>query len=239
MQRDQAISYSNIGTWSEAKLELIRKYGTAYSTILSKRPRLTHVYIDAFAGAGMHVSRKTGELVQGSPIQALEIDPPFAEYHFIDTDGEKVEALRLAAGARTGVHIYQGDANVLLLDRVFPQVQYEGFQRALCLLDPYGLHLDWRVLETAGRMRSVEIFLNFPMLDINRNALLNDTSKADPAQVARLTRFWGDESWRDVVYESYGSEFFQLEIKRRTSRSALVDAFQKRLKEITKLSRER
>jgi three-Cys-motif partner protein len=190
MQRDQAISYSNIGTWSEAKLELIRKYGTAYSTILSNRPRLTHVYIDAFAGAGMHVSRKTGELVQGSPIQALEIDPPFAEYHFIDTDGEKVEALRLAARSRTGVHIYQGDANVLLLDRVFPQVQYEGFQRALCLLDPYGLHLDWRVLETAGRMRSVEIFLNFPMLDINRNALLNDTSKADPAQVARLTRFW-------------------------------------------------
>jgi three-Cys-motif partner protein len=123
MQRDQAISYSNIGTWSEAKLELIRKYGTAYSTILSNRPRLTHVYIDAFAGAGMHVSRKTGELVQGSPIQALEIDPPFAEYHFIDTDGEKVEALRLAARARTGVHIYQGDANVLLLDRVFPQVQ--------------------------------------------------------------------------------------------------------------------
>src|SRR5215216_4378783 len=52
MQRDQAISYSNIGTWSEAKLELIRKYGTAYSTILSNRPRLTHVYIDAFAGAG-------------------------------------------------------------------------------------------------------------------------------------------------------------------------------------------
>lgn len=190
MQRDQAISYSNIGTWSEAKLELIRKYGTAYSTILSNRPRLTHVYIDAFAGAGMHVSRKTGELVQGSPIQALEIDPPFAEYHFIDTDGEKVEALRLAARSRTGVHIYQGDANVLLLDRVFPQVQYEGFRRALCLLDPYGLHLDWRVLETAGRMRSVEIFLNFPMLDINRNALLNDTSKADPAQVARLTRFW-------------------------------------------------
>jgi three-Cys-motif partner protein len=79
MQRDQAVSYSNIGTWSEAKLELIRKYGTAYSTILSNRPRLTHVYIDAFAGAGMHVSRKTGELVQGSPIQALEIDPPFAE----------------------------------------------------------------------------------------------------------------------------------------------------------------
>jgi three-Cys-motif partner protein len=224
MPRGQAKSYSDIGTWSEAKLELIRKYGKAYSTILSSRRGLTHAYIDAFAGAGMHVSRETGELIQGSPIQALEIDPPFAEYHFIDANGEKVEALRLAAGDRPGVHIYQGDANVELLNRVFPQVRYEAFRRALCLLDPYGLHLDWRVLETAGRMKSVEIFLNFPMLDINRNALLNDPSKADPAQVARLTRFWGDESWRDVVYESHGSEFFKLEIKRRASRSALVNA---------------
>ena len=37
-----------------------------------------------------------------------------------------MEGLRLAAGARTGVHIYQGDANVLLLDRVFPQVQLKS-----------------------------------------------------------------------------------------------------------------
>ncbi len=227
-----ATNYSDIGAWSEAKLELVRKYGKAYSTILSRRPNLTHAYIDAFAGAGMHVSRKTGELIQGSPVQALEISPPFAEHHFIDTDGEKVEALRRTVGDRSGVSIYQGDASTLLLDRVFPQVRYEDFRRALCLLDPYGLHLDWQVLEMAGRMRSVEIFLNFPMLDMNRNALLTDPSKADPAQVARLTRFWGDESWRDVVYESHGSEFFKLEIKKRASRSALVNAFQERLTDV-------
>ena len=71
-------NYSDIGAWSEAKLELVRNYGQAYSTILSKRPNLAHAYIDAFAGAGMHVSRTTGELVQGSPIQALEISPSSA-----------------------------------------------------------------------------------------------------------------------------------------------------------------
>ena len=39
------------------------------------------------------------------------------------------------------------------------------------MLDPYGLHLDWEVIETAGKMRSIEIFLNFPIMDMNRNAL--------------------------------------------------------------------
>lgn len=224
---------TDIGEWSEAKLELVRKYGKAYSTILSKRPHLTHAYIDAFAGAGMHVSRKSGELIQGSPLQALEISPPFAEHHFIDVDGEKVEALRRTAGDRQGVHIYQGDCNELLLERVFPQMDYQDYKRALCLLDPYGLHLDWRVMETAGRMKTIEIFLNFPMLDMNRNALLLDPSKAKPEQLARMTRFWGDESWRDIVYESYGSDdFFKLEYKRRTSRSALVEAFRQRLKDV-------
>ncbi len=224
---------TDVGEWSEAKLELVRKYGKAYSTILSKRPNLTHAYIDAFAGAGMHVARKRGERIQGSPLQALEISPPFAEHYFIDTDGKKIEALQRTVGDRAGVQIYQGDCNELLLERVFPQVRYQDFKRALCLLDPYGLHLDWRVMETAGRMGTIEIFLNFPMLDMNRNALLVDPSKAKPEHIARMTRFWGDDSWREVAYESYGSdEFFKLEYKRRTSRSALVEAFRHRLKEV-------
>lgn len=226
----EIVEYSEIGTWSEAKLELIRKYGKAYSTILSKRPNLTHAYIDAFAGAGMHVSRKTGELVQGSPVQALEINPPFGEYHFIDVNGKKVEALRRTVGDRAGVKMYQGDCNELLLDQIFPEVRFEDYRRALCLLDPYGLHLDWKVIETAGQMRSIEIFLNFPMLHINRNALLLDPSKAKPEQVARLTRLWGDESWRKIVYRS--DAFFRLEYKDRTERSKLVEAFRQRLKDV-------
>ncbi len=225
---------SDIGEWSEAKLELVRKYGTAYSTILNKRDKLTHVYIDAFAGTGVHLSRKTGALVKGSPLQALDISPPFTEHHFIDIDGEKVETLRRTVGNRADVHIHEGDCNELLLNRVFlPQVRYQDFKRGLCLLDPYGLHLDWQVMETAGRMGSIEIFLNFPMLDMNRNALLLDPSRARPEHVVRMTRFWGDESWRDVVYESYGSdEFFKMEYKRRASRSALVEAFRHRLKNV-------
>lgn len=57
--------YDEIGNWSEVKLDIIRDYATAYSVILSKQPRLKHIYIDAFAGAGKHVSKKTKEFIDG------------------------------------------------------------------------------------------------------------------------------------------------------------------------------
>jgi hypothetical protein len=46
--------FDQIGNWSEINLEIIRKYAAAYSTILSKQRGLHHVYIDAFAGPGVH-----------------------------------------------------------------------------------------------------------------------------------------------------------------------------------------
>lgn len=67
--------YSEIGKWSEAKLDIVSKYGKAYSTILNKKP-LSHAYIDAFAGAGSHISKATGSFVQGSPLNALAVSPP-------------------------------------------------------------------------------------------------------------------------------------------------------------------
>lgn len=49
-----------IGYWSEVKLEILSKVATAYSIILARQPYLHHVYIDAFAGRGIHIARRTG-----------------------------------------------------------------------------------------------------------------------------------------------------------------------------------
>ena len=88
-----------IGPWSEIKLEIIRDYAAAYSRILNAQPRLEHIYIDAFAGGGKHLSRTTGVFVPGSPLNALWVTPPFVEYHFIDLKAEKAAALRAIAGS--------------------------------------------------------------------------------------------------------------------------------------------
>jgi three-Cys-motif partner protein len=48
-----------IGEWSEIKLEIIRKYASAFTTIMKNQKWCKgYVYIDAFAGAGVHISRK-------------------------------------------------------------------------------------------------------------------------------------------------------------------------------------
>ena len=100
----------------------------------------------------------------------------------------------------------------------------------LCLLDPYGLHLDWQVTYTAGKMQSVEIFLNFPIMDINRNVLWHDATRVAPEQVERLDRYWGDGSWRKVAYRTTQGLFEKIEEK--GSPWLVVDAFRSRLRDV-------
>jgi three-Cys-motif partner protein len=59
MIQPNKLDFDKIGYWSEIKLEIVREYAKAYSTILSaqKNPKLTHVYIDAFSGPGEHISK--------------------------------------------------------------------------------------------------------------------------------------------------------------------------------------
>jgi three-Cys-motif partner protein len=222
------IKFDTIGYWSEVKLEIISEYAKAYSQILTSN-RLHHVYIDAFAGAGMHLSKTKGGFVPGSPLNALAIKPPFKEFHLIDLDSTKTQQLRQLTEGQKGVSIYEGDCNEILLTKVFPQVQYAQYRRGLCLLDPYGLHLDWRVIQTAAQMQSIEIFLNFPVADMNRNVLLRDSAGVDQQQANRMTAFWGDESWKQAAYDKSGNLFGWEE---KQSNDSIANAFRERLKKV-------
>ncbi len=230
-------SISEIGYWTEVKLDILREYAAAYSKILSAQtePRIQHIYIDGFCGSGWHMSRD-GALVWGSPTSVLLVDPPFTEYHLIDLDEGNIENLRFMIDAGPHgpydpktVHLYNADCNQVLLRHVFPRARFEDYRRALCLLDPYGLHLDWSVIATAGRMKSIEIFLNFPILDMNRNVLRRNPDKVDPKQVERLTRYWGDDSWRKAAYTNTQNLFGYDE---KTDNEQVVAAFRKRLKRV-------
>lgn len=88
--------FDEIGYWTEIKLDIVRKYAAAYSRILNTRtnPSFYHIYIDGFSGAGLHISKDTGEFIRGSPLNALLVKPPFREFHFIDLDKRKIEFLR-------------------------------------------------------------------------------------------------------------------------------------------------
>jgi three-Cys-motif partner protein len=219
-----------VGYWSEIKLEIIRKYVAAYSTIMNRQSQIrNHYYIDGFAGAGYHISKDTKELIPGSPTNALNVEPPFDEYYFIDLDGGKAQLLEAISKNNPKAHVYEGDCNKILIEEIFPLVRYEDYNRALCVLDPYGLHLNWEVMYNAGKYRTIDMFLNFPLMDMNMNVLWNDPSKVDQRQIERMNAFWGDESWRDAAYEKQQGLFDTFEEK--TSNRTIAEAFRKRLKE--------
>lgn len=219
-----------VGYWTEIKLQILQDYAKEYAKILKSQPYIKHVaYIDGFAGAGAHISKESGEIIAGSPARALAVEPRFSHYHFVEMREDRVERLR-RIGSDNSVTVYQGDCNEVLLKDVFPQCRYEDYRRALCLLDPYKLNPNWEVIETAGRMKSIEIFLNFMIMDANMNALKSNPEAVMPEQAQRMTTFWGDDSWRRAAYRTEQGLFGPIEEK--DTNDAVVEAYRRRLKEV-------
>jgi len=227
--------FDEIGRWSELKLEIVEKYGSAYTTAFAgpRGRELKKYYIDAFSGPGVHLSKETGQQIEGSPSRALRVRPPFDHFYFIDLNPEKTAYLRTLCGNRGDVDIITDDASVYLTQKLLPTIQYEKFNRALCLLDPYGLHLDWEVIRQAGQTRAVDMFLNFPVMDMNRNAIWRNPEQAPQGGIERMNRFWGDETWRDAAYaENPQYNFFLTSNRVKQDNDAIVAAFRERLKHL-------
>ncbi|MBU4563259.1 MAG: three-Cys-motif partner protein TcmP [Desulfarculus sp.] len=223
--------FDQIGDWSQVKLEIIKEYAEFYTGLLNKF-KLFHVYIDAFAGGGKHVLRETGEVISGSPENALKLEPRFKEYHFIDLNPQKIESLKSISRNYNNVHIYHNDCNKVLLDEIFPELKYEKYMRALCILDPYGIDIDWSVLREAGKKGIIDVFINFSIMDMNRNVLRDVLEKSDQKQIDRFNKFWGDTSWQKMAYTGQGNLFAGEDRIKTADNQAIVEAYRTRLKEV-------
>ena len=222
-----------IGFWSEIKLEIIKEYASAYTTVLSKQPWCKgYVYIDAFAGAGMHISKTTGGVIQGSPLNALQVQPSFTEYYFIDLDEERVNLFEKIAKENPRVHAYQGDCNEILINKIFPILTYESFKRALCILDPYKINIKWETIKKVADLKTIDMFLNFSIMDVNRNILFEDLLLAKQEDIDRMNTFWGDESWKELLYIRQKNLFGKIQQVKIDTFEKLALGFEERLKKV-------
>jgi three-Cys-motif partner protein len=156
------------------------------------------------------------------------VQPPFREYHFIDLNVARVESLQRIAGSRNDIHVYEGDCNEVLIQTIFSTLRFESYRRALCLLDPYGLDLNWDVMFKAGQLGTIDMFLNFPVMDMNRNVLWRNPDKVSDGQLARMNVFWGGD-WKGAAYATERSLFGEPE---KESNDAIAEAFRRRLQDI-------
>jgi three-Cys-motif partner protein len=185
------------GHWTEEKLDVMRRYFTAYARAL-KNQQFQKWYIDAFAGTGKRSestvpvkeqSALFGEdeadiekVKDGSVRFALGIDPPFDRYVFVDQSREhvrKLQDLRQEFSGRN-IDIKHGDANVVL--RLLAGRTNWRNTRAAVFIDPYGMQVGWDTLKALAHTKAVDVALLFPTGPINRMLTRNGVMPVEWAE---------------------------------------------------------
>lgn len=202
------------GTWTEQKLEVLRKYLSAYTQILKGRT-FRFAYIDAFAGTGertvrgpedthllkLRTEEERRELLEfqdGSARIALATEPPFQTLIFIERDSARAGELEVLAKQhpQRDIRILSDDANVVLQE--LASKDWSG-HRAVLFLDPYGMAVTWETLEAIARTKAMDVWYLFP-LGIGVNRLLRRDGQIPPAWQHRLTETFGTSTWKEAFY---------------------------------------
>jgi len=195
------------GSWTEEKLDKVTKYLAAYQNVMKKQSFRT-VYVDACCGDGTIAMKDddTAEgrrIAKGAATRALELDPPFAAYHFIDKSAASVNALKTAAasirpGLETRVHVHAEDVNTAL-PRIIGGLNTRT-DRAVVFVEPFGMQLDWATVQAVAAKPIVDFWYLVPIgIAVNRLAT-NDASRMSEAWAKRLDAFLGTKAWRTEWY---------------------------------------
>lgn len=211
------------GSWTKEKLHILSSYLAAYSTIFARNKNAQFFdtfYVDAFAGSGYIKTAnepvveepqlfenlaedEPQEFLKGSAVCALEVDPPFKNYLFIERSNrwcEDLECLKQKFPHRAAsIQIRKGDAKANLLSWV--RSQNWNKTRAVVFLDPYGMQVDWEIIEALGHTQGIDLWLLFP-LGVGVMRLLTREAPPPPAWSDALTRIFGSDTWKTEFYKS-------------------------------------
>ncbi len=205
------------GPWTEEKLELLRKYLSAYLQIFHKNEKARYyrtIYIDAFAGTGYRtpqpkahqgaalpelgpVDEDVAQYFQGSASIALNLDPAFHRYIFVEQNPAYALALQdlQKQHPQKDITILNGDANTIL--KTWLPSQDWRRNRAVMFLDPYGTEVEWALLESIANTRAIDLWLLFPLSVLRM--LPREHLPAEPL-AQRLTRLLGTDEWQEAFY---------------------------------------
>jgi len=170
--------YRPAGSWVTHKRNLLRELLQDYTNEVSKNFK-KYYYIDAFAGPGKNRIEETGEKIDGSPLIALKMKPPFTNYVFTEIDSDCYHALcnRVQKFQSQGfkIKVLRGDCNKVLLEEVLPKIPPNT--PIFAFLDPEGLELKWEtVKEFSNRMAT--ILITFSTQGVMRCLPREETSEA-------------------------------------------------------------
>jgi len=209
------------------KLHIIKLYLEMYQNSVGVQSWSKTHYVDAFAGTGevstvKQKNDKQAELfdsemyeearavIEGSTKIALNIEPHFDSYTFIELKKKKINELkrRLSGNQHFDrIDFRQGDAN----SEVIKFCETLGSKdRAVVFLDPFGCQVEWNTVAAIAATEKIDLWYLFP----SGGGIYRQISKDGRVHFTHedaITRIVGTEDWK--------AEF----IKRHESRGLFDD----------------
>jgi three-Cys-motif partner protein len=193
------------GSHTERKLDVVESYLAAYVKVMKEKSFELH-YVDGFAGSGASVAigsddvLETGlfdtrEITQGSPVRALNINPPFDRYLFIDSNEANVRSLnKLISEHPNGnrAAAKSGDANEHIA-QFCEWLRGQRMARAVVFLDPFGLAVKWETVTKLANTGKVDLWYLVPVHGMSRQ--IKDNGEFLPS-ASRIDELWGSDAWR-------------------------------------------
>ncbi len=215
------------GAWTEEKLNAFEKYVNAYLTIMNKyrgQYDWKLIFFDGFAGSGSRNEDTSSEdnqlmidLIDEHQIAAEELTPykgaaervlnivqdGFDFYYFIDKDAASSSQLqeKLASYQKDKrLEFRHSDANTEV-SKLADAMRKNSKLKALVLLDPFGMQVDWSSIERL-KGTSTDLWILIPT-GVIVNRLLDRKCKL--THIEKLTSFFGkDEAFlRNYFYSTH------------------------------------
>ena len=183
------------GTWTEQKIEVFLKYLKAYLDIMKTRP-FELVYFDGFAGSGdIEGNPGYGSALEGIALRVLGMqhDRTFDIYYLVDKDPKKVEELTSKIKdrfpSRTGIYSIKGDCNEKLINLTNYLREKPDSRRALALVDPFGMQVNWESVEACKDL-GMDLWILVPT-GIGVGRMLKNDGNISDAWLTKLESFLG------------------------------------------------
>ena len=230
------------GDWTKIKIEILVEYAKAYLSIMKDRRFFELMYFDGFAGSGFIIKDKKVdvEVTVGAARRIIEISHPrsFDSYYFVEKDSKNFELLEKntkKAFPEKTIHTVCDDCNKKMIDLAnFLRDPKNNKVRTLAYIDPCGMQVEWRSIESL-RGLPVDMWILVPTgLGVNR--LLKNNGQISDAWLERLKTFLGltREDIEKRFYKKTPTLFEDITFieKEKDAISNSAKLYQSRLKEV-------
>jgi len=172
----------------------------------------------------------------GSARIALEIDPSFHYYYFVEADEKKCEELEKLRFEYPGknIHIVNTDANKWISEYWCVKARRDSCLRTVMFLDSFGMSVSWETIKAIAETRVIDMWYLFPF-GVGVNRLLKKDGNVPDSWKRKLDDVFGNSDWGKIFYKK--SETLNLFgetdlIMKKSGFKEISDYFVERLSEV-------